>query len=219
MAIPIQISMNARYGKLVVTDDTPTRVKSGSSYSYAYQCRCDCGNDRIVRAADLKSGNTTSCGCTKRAILEVNRISKVTHGKTDSHVYRIWQAMKRRCYRKAEKSYPDYGGRGIAVCAEWKDSFEKFYADMGDPPTLQHTLDRRNGDGPYSKDNCKWATRVEQMQHTRRSTIFQYNGEALTVAEIARRVDIPESTIAGRIKRGKTLDQAVALRPYDERRK
>ncbi len=90
----------------------------------------------------------------------------VHHGKSYDRVYRIWMNMRRRCLDPKAISYPNYGGRGIAVCPEWRYSFEAFYEDMGDPP-VGYQIDRINNDGPYCKENCRWATPTENIRNSR----------------------------------------------------
>lgn len=143
-----------KYGLL-----TPLEYKGGSYWL----CRCDCGETALVTAGRMRSGNTTSCGCHKRSVLG---LSTTKHGKTGTRVHRIWKGMRNRCNNEATPRYKDYGGRGIRVCARW-DSFENFYADMGDPPEGL-TLDREDNDGDYEPSNCRWATQAEQQANKRR---------------------------------------------------
>lgn len=75
--------------------------------------------------------------------------------------------MIARCYRPSYIYWKNYGGRGIAVCDRWRESFQNFYADMGDPPKGMQ-LDRVDNDGDYAADNCRWATRSQQMRNSRR---------------------------------------------------
>jgi hypothetical protein len=93
-------------------------------------------------------------------------------------LYATWDNMRQRCYNKNNTAYAYYGGRGIDVCSEWKDSFQSFLKDMGSKPTKKHTLDRIDNDKGYSKENCRWATRSEQELNKRRlkKTLCKYKG-------------------------------------------
>lgn len=76
--------------------------------------------------------------------------------------------MINRCYSQSNSNYPNYGGRGISICDRWRNSFEEFYKDMGDPPTIKHELDRINNDGNYEPGNCRWTTHTQQMKNRRK---------------------------------------------------
>ena len=75
--------------------------------------------------------------------------------------------MKRRCLYPSDKRYKDWGGRGITICDRWLNSFENFFADMGKKPSPKHSLDRRDNEGNYEPDNCRWATASEQRLNQR----------------------------------------------------
>jgi hypothetical protein len=106
--------------------------------------------------------------------------------------------MRRRCYDTAFKDFPYYGGRGIAVCNTWRESFEQFYADMGDRPA-KHTIDRIDVNGDYGPANCRWAIHEKQMNNTRRNRYLSYNGKTLSMADWAREVGIPYYRLRGRL--------------------
>lgn len=168
-----------------------------------WKCRCSCGKEVIAVTAQLKSGRTKSCGCYIRE-------HSTTHGRRWTRTYKIWDGMRQRCTNPNATGYEQYGGRGIKVCERWMDSFEAFFADMGDPPSDDHSLDRRNNDGPYSPENCRWATEVEQHNNRSDNRMLTHDGRTLTVAEWVRVTGLSKDTILKRLKRGWSVDRALS---------
>jgi len=111
--------------------------------------------------------------------------------------YRAWQNMRRRCTDPTNPQFADYGGRGITVCAEW-NNFPRFLADMGEAPA-EKSLDRKDNNQGYSKENCRWATRREQNQNTRKNVFIGYNGERRCISEWARILNLPMLTLYDRL--------------------
>lgn len=147
---------NKRFGRLTALSFS-RKIISNTSRRF-WLCRCDCDNLVEIGARSLVSGNTKSCGCLKIAKL-------MTHGMTYSKEYRVWWGILQRCYNKKNARYYRYGNRGITVCQEWRESFRRFYLDMGDIPQKGLSLDRINNDGNYCRSNCRWATRSQQQRN------------------------------------------------------
>ena len=131
---------------------------------------CECGAKIVARLDNVRNGNTASCGCFQKEIIaSVGEKSRTTHGLSRTPEYVAWRDAKQRCYSQRNKRYKDYGARGIVMCERWLHGFEYFYLDMGKRPSENHSLDRKNNDGPYNPDNCRWATLTEQANNKQRS--------------------------------------------------
>lgn len=120
----------------------------------------------------------------------------------NSTSYAIWKSMRTRCCNKNCAAYKYYGGRGIKICQRWMDSFENFLTDMGERPSMKHTLDRIDNNGDYSMENCRWATQLEQKNNTRKNTFLSFNGKTQTIAYWARELNLSQATISGRHQKG-----------------
>lgn len=153
-----------RFGRLVVNGLAGKRTADGL---LVWRCKCDCGKAVDVIGKQLRRGQTQSCGC---LLLDRSREANTKHGQKGTRLYRIWGGMLNRIRNPRCKDYFRYGGRGIAVCKRWESSFENFLADMGQPPTSTHSIDRINNDGNYEPGNCRWATPKEQIANRRRNT-------------------------------------------------
>jgi hypothetical protein len=134
-----------------------------------WYCLCDCGAKVIVKAYRLKDGHTKSCGCWKR---DQTIIRNTKHGLRYLPIYRIWKAIRERCYYPKHKSYKDYGGRGIEVCTEWRAEASAFIEwAMANGYQKGLTIDRINTNGDYSPDNCRFVTHKENCNNRRNSKL------------------------------------------------
>jgi hypothetical protein len=166
-------------------------------------CRCRCAELFWANKSHVLNGHTTSCGCEGLK----NRIaSRTKHGATGSREFRQWVHAKQRCYNPKDKEYKRYGARGIWMCKEWKESFSKFLEDIG-PCPIGLTLERKNNNGPYSKDNCKWDTPKNQARNRRTSFLITYKKKTKTLAEWSEISGIKAGTLRRRILAWKDLDR------------
>jgi hypothetical protein len=194
-----------RFGKLTVLERAPNNT-AGKTPCSQWKCQCDCGATAVVRGHCLRTGHTTSCGCHGRS---VGGKRTRTHGRSGEGIYIIWQKMIERCHKPDNPAYDRYGGRGIYVCDRWRESFENFLEDMGERPSLEHSIDRKENDGPYCKDNCRWATDTEQARNTRRNHYLTYNGRTMAISAWAEEIGLTTDTLNGRIYRGWDVHRAL----------
>jgi hypothetical protein len=176
----IEISIGDRFDRLTIVGGT----KLTSYGRKAWLCRCECGGETYSTAFSLAHGKKRSCGClikeVAKATIKMNVHDKFTgfgsgpnyqHGQSRSGqntpTYQSWRAMKDRCESSTRHNAANYKEKGISVCDRWADSFEAFFADMGERPS-GHTLDRIIGSEGYSPDNCRWATPKEQAANRQR---------------------------------------------------
>lgn len=196
-----------RFGRLTV-------IEYSHSHQGAYwKCLCDCGTEKIIKGKSLVSGHTIGCGCVNRDRMKTG--THRTHNLSSAREYNCYNAMKSRCYYPGATHYKDYGGRGITVCDRWLASFEDFYADVGPCPSPRHSLHRIDNDGPYSPENCRWATDTEQANNKRNNHELTFNGETHTLAEWEGKTGIQSSTIRKRLRMGWSVSEALTrpIRP------
>ena len=169
-------------------------------------CVCDCGNFAEVILSDLQLNKTKSCGCLK---YESN---KTNHGKIQKPLYKTWQNMKQRCYNSNNKSYNNYGGRGIAVCSEWLNDFQAFYnwsVVNGYKNGLQ--IDRIDVNGDYEPNNCRYITAKENSNNRRNTKLYTIDNSTKPLSEWCNTQNLNYCTVWRRIRHGWSIRRALEL--------
>ena len=194
-----------RFGRLVAIE----MAGRNSSQSVMWKCQCDCGNIVIVVGASLRLGTTLSCGCYHK-----DRLTELqtTHGMSKAPLGKVFQAMKQRCYCKSCDIYHRYGGRGIYICEEWLEDRNKFFiwaGNNGYKKGLQ--IDRINNNGPYSPENCRWVNNTTNNRNKRTNRLLTFEGRTLPSIEWAEEKGIVSGTIASRLARGHSVEEALSV--------
>lgn len=206
----LQDCIGKTYGRLTVLSESYKRTESRNFR--LFDCKCLCGNITSVEVNILVNGKTKSCGCYNQE----QRISNnTTHGMSKTRIYRIWNMMVSRSIRESDEHYADYGGRGIGCSESWK-TFENFYEDMKDSYSDDLTLDRRDNDAGYSKENCRWVSRKIQNHNQRKMEGCYSEYIGVTVqrnGKFQARISNPESI---RISLGTYYDELKAAEKYDD---
>lgn len=190
--------IGAVFGRLTVKD--VLRLEGGGS---VLRCQCTCGTLISAKLYNLKRGSTGSCGCLAKE-------RRSTHGLSGTKAYEIWRGMKSRCTPDSRHAV-NYHNRGIRVCKRW-EKFENFYEDMGDPPDGL-TLERKDNNKGYDKNNCKWATYEENLSNTRNNKLITAFGKTQTLTRWAREAKMPVSTLKNRLYRAKMTPEAALRAP------
>jgi len=151
-----------------------------------------------VLVQHLNNGHVKSCGCLNK---EVAVKTMTQHGMCKTPEYRAWLGMRTRCRNPHGKMFENYGGRGITICERW-ESFENFYADMGDRPFKRASIDRIDNDGDYTPENCRWANDVEQLNNTRHNVKITIDGVTHNIFQWLKIYDIKPTTYYARIHMG-----------------
>lgn len=201
-----------RFGRLLVLRRiTKEELPDKNFYNQVFwECQCDCGNIKIVSSGHLRDGHTRSCGCLHD---ENARTIGRTHGKTKTRLHAVWTNMLQRCTNPNNEKYKNYGARGICVCDEWRD-FIKFYnwaiengydeeAEYG-----QCTIDRKDVNGNYCPENCRWVDSLVQMNNRTDNRRITYKGETHTLAEWSRILGEKGKLFKSRIDKGWDVIQA-----------
>lgn len=196
-----------RFGKLVV-ESLAGRDRRNL---IVWRCKCDCGNETLAKSASLRNkvlrSAKRSCGCLGP---DTTRQRSTKHGRTGTPEYHTWRSMIERCENPNATGFDRYGGRGIAICRQWRESFESFLADVGERPSPAMQLDRVDNEGNYEPGNCRWATIKEQANNRRKrkpALVVEFNGQSRTLSEWAEHLGVKVGTLHCRRWKGLPDDQ------------
>jgi hypothetical protein len=186
---PIKNIIGQKFNRLLVLEFVEV-----ISHKSIWKCRCDCGNIKNISGADLKSGNTKSCGC---YLKENAGKQTITHGETRktnyTGTYKSWRSMKARCTNPKNNQYHNYGARGITFCDRW-NKYENFLEDMGERPD-GYSLERNDPNGNYEPENCCWIPLNKQSRNTRRTVWIIIDGKKMIQTDAAKYLNKDKSTI------------------------
>lgn len=205
-----------KYGKLTVLYYVFTKNRKAF-----FNCKCECGNICTISGTNLRTGKTKSCGCLQK--LKANEIIKnvntsgkrgvyIKHGFRYKKIYKHWCKMKSRCYNKNSDNFKYYGGRGITVCEEWKNSFTKFKEwAMQNGYKDNLTLDRIDVNGNYEPSNCRWVNFTYQIRNRRNTIKIIYNNEVKPLSEWCEKYNINYKLAYSRYKKNWSFEKIFEL--------
>lgn len=196
-----------KFGRLAILGFAGNRRRPSGRQVRQWRCQCECGTQLIVDAANLQNGNTKSCGCSR-----ANNQNNLQHGcrrqTLKTREYRSWVSMKTRCLNPKSDRFVEYGARGVDIDSRWMD-FATFLADMG-PAQPGQSIDRIDNSKGYCKENCRWASKLEQTQNRRITKRITHKGQTLTWGEWASRAGLTYEVFAGRMKRNWPLERILS---------
>ncbi len=185
-------------GRRVGTIEVLSESASSTPRDKCYRVRCwKCGSQRNMRGGNIRRAERhglSGCKCSSKA---------VRHGLHERPAYKTWEGMVSRCHNPKHVAFPRYGGRGIEVVTEWRESPAAFidWAERhGFQPGKQ--LDRRDNDAGYSPENCRFVTPSENMNNRSNNRIIVVDGRRMTIAQAAKAYRLNKTTIRERLNRG-----------------
>lgn len=195
--------------RLDLSGQTYGRLKVSSAVDCGWLCHCDCGGRKIASTKQLRSGKTASCGC---ALSDMLRLRNSTHGMSSDPAYRSWKDMRSRCNTPTDSDYKDYGGRGISVCARW-DDFAVFLGDMG-PRPVGMSVDRKDVNGNYEPNNCRWADAKTQANNKRSNHVIEFCGRRQTLAAWCSETGVDTSKARYRLRMKWPIDKVFSVEDF-----
>jgi len=171
-------------------------------------CQCECGNTGKCLKGDVKRGHSKSCGCLRSETLAN---AARTHGMRRSVEYKSWAHIKSRTCNPSDAAYSNYGGRGITICDEWRESFETFFHDMGHKPDKGYSIERVNNSLGYCKSNCVWATAKQQARNRRSTVWITIQSDTKSLPEWCEIFNLNYKKVRRRLSDGWSVERAMIL--------
>ena len=212
---PNPVRVGAKFGRLLVISDGWEQISARGARYNMVEVLCDCGTKKFIRPRSLWPRGISSCGCLQREVAaRLGSTINLKHGhagRNRSPEYGVYSTMLSRCYNPKVSKYADYGGRGITVCNRWRGEggYQHYIEDMGRRPQGA-SIEREDTDGPYSPENCRWATPTEQANNRRSNRFLVHQGRRATLAQWAREFGLKGSTVSDRLARGWSIDRALS---------
>lgn len=208
--MPEEIKEGARFGRLTVIVRDMVSPQKRRKPRWWWLCQCDCGGQVSVTTSDLRAGVTRSCGCLQKENRRRSDCKHRTHGMAGTPEHHTWLNLKYRCLNPEAPNSKYYIEKGVTVYAEWVDSFERFFKDVGPRPTSKHSIDRYpDPNGNYEPGNVRWATPKEQARNRRNNSLLTINEETRCVAEWNEIAGLGSHVVGQRLKRGLPLERLL----------
>ncbi len=203
-----------RFGRLTVMSATRGDER------WMLLCKCDCGNEHLCSASKVRCGEMISCGCARKDSPAIKSFAKSRrHFKErrakDFPEYDVWHGMRWRCNNPKSEKYPQYGGRGIKVCARW-ENFRNFVEDMGPRPSLKHSIDRIDNNGNYEPGNCRWATSQEQGENKQNTVKLTIGGVTKALVAWCRETGASYHNVHWRLKKRGEAEAVKYLSSFEK---
>lgn len=197
----LQDLIGQKFGQLTVLRKGNDYYEPSGYRRRRWWCLCDCGKETLVWEKCLKNGHTKSCGCLVRKRLTDRNIK---HGEAKTRLYSVWKDMRQRCDNPNHPAFMHYGGRGIKICKQWDDftTFKEWAIESGYNDEAKHgecTIDRIDVNKGYAPDNCRWIDMAQQTLNRRNTKLYTYNGETLSLPELAKKYGVKYSTLRKRL--------------------
>ena len=202
------INHGDKFNKLTFIKELDPKIHKSKNRVYRSRVglwKCECGNINEIIIYSVVAGHTKTCGCLHK---EVCRKLLTTHGMFYHPLRHVLTSMMSRCYNKNKIDYHRYGGRGVTICSEWRNSYPDFLIwaiTNGWKPGL--TIERIDNNGNYSQDNCRFATRLDQANNTRSNRIITFKSKEYTMAQFCRKFNFNYKNFSYRIYKGQTVDE------------